>query len=107
MRKADLVNKIADSTGLPKVDVIVIMEAFFTEVKDALSDGDNVYVRGFGSFIIKRRAKKVGRHIKQNHAIEIPEHYVPAFKAAKTFSDQVRAKGLDIQIKENSSSDED
>jgi DNA-binding protein HU-beta len=107
MRKADLVNKIADTTGLPKVDVIVIMEAFFTEVKDSLAEGDNVYVRGFGSFIIKRRAKKIGRDIKKNAAIEIPEHYVPAFKAAKTFTDQVRAKGADIQLKQAADNTED
>ena len=65
-------------------------ESFFTEVKTSLSDGENVYIRGFGSFHIKRRAKKVGRHIKKNIAIEIPEHYIPAFKPAKIFVDQVK-----------------
>jgi len=59
-------------------------------VKTSLSGGENVYIRGFGSFHIKRRAKKVGRHIKKNVAIEIPEHYIPAFKPAKIFVDQVK-----------------
>ena len=90
MRKADLVNIIADKTGVPKVDVLVSLETFFNEIKDALSSGENVYIRGFGSFIIKRRAKKIGRHIKKNVALEIPEHYIPAFKPAKIFMDQVK-----------------
>ena len=74
MRKADLVSTIADKTGVPKVDVLVSLETFFTEVKESLTKGENVYVRGFGSFVIKKRAKKIGRHIKKNVAIEIPEH---------------------------------
>ena len=90
MRKADLVTTIADKTGVPKVDVLVTLEEFFKEVKDSLSKGENVYIRGFGSFVIKKRAKKIGRHIKQNIAIEIPEHYIPAFKPAKIFIDQVK-----------------
>ena len=90
MRKADLVATIADKTGVPKVDVLVALETFFTEVKDSLTKGENVYVRGFGSFVIKKRAKKIGRHIKKNVAIEIPEHYIPAFKPAKIFVEQVK-----------------
>ncbi len=90
MRKADLVNRIAENTGVPKVDVLVTMEEFFKEVKSSLSGGKNVYVRGFGSFVIKKRAKKIGRHIKQNIAMEIPEHYIPSFKPAKIFVDQVK-----------------
>ncbi len=92
MRKADLVNIISEKTGVPKVDVLVSLEMFFNEVKASLSGGENVYVRGFGSFVIKKRAKKIGRHIKQNKAIEIPEHYIPAFKPAKIFTDQVKEK---------------
>lgn len=65
MRKADLVTAIAEKTGVPKVDVLVTLETFFKEVKNSLADGENVYVRGFGSFIIKKRAKKIGRHIKR------------------------------------------
>ncbi|MCO6486409.1 MAG: integration host factor subunit beta [Saprospiraceae bacterium] len=90
MRKADLVNAIADKTGVPKVDVLVALETFFKEVKASLAEGENVYIRGFGSFVIKKRAKKIGRHIKKNMAIEIPEHYIPSFKPAKVFVDQVR-----------------
>jgi len=90
MRKADLVNTIADKTGVPKVDVLVSLEEFFKEVKESLSSGENVYIRGFGSFVIKKRAKKIGRHIKKNVAIEIPEHYIPSFKPAKVFVDQVK-----------------
>lgn len=90
MRKADLVSKISEKTGVAKVDVLVTLENFFTEVKDALSGGENVYIRGFGSFIIKKRKKKIGRHIKKNLSIEIPEHYIPSFKPAKVFLDQVK-----------------
>jgi DNA-binding protein HU-beta len=90
MRKADLVTAISEKTGVPKVDVLVTLEAFFKEVKGSLSEGENVYIRGFGSFIIKKRAKKIGRHIKKNVAIEIPEHYIPAFKPAKIFLEQVK-----------------
>ncbi|MEL6864282.1 MAG: HU family DNA-binding protein [Bacteroidota bacterium] len=90
MRKADLVTAISDKTGVPKVDVLVTLEMFFKEVKNSLSEGENVYIRGFGSFVIKKRAKKIGRHIKKNVAIEIPEHYIPAFKPAKVFVEQVK-----------------
>ena len=91
MRKADLVTAISEKTGVPKVDVLVTLETFFKEVKNTLSDGENVYIRGFGSFVIKKRAKKIGRHIKKNVAIEIPEHYIPSFKPAKIFVEQVKS----------------
>ena len=90
MRKADLVTAISEKTGVPKVDVLVTLETFFKEVKNTLADGENVYIRGFGSFVIKKRAKKIGRHIKKNVAIEIPEHYIPSFKPAKIFVEQVK-----------------
>lgn len=90
MRKADLVTAIAEKTGIAKVDVLVSLESFFKEVKGSLSEGENVYIRGFGSFVIKKRAKKIGRHIKENKAIEIPEHYIPSFKPAKVFVDEVK-----------------
>lgn len=90
MRKADLVTAISDKTGVPKVDVLVTLEEFFKSVKGSLAAGENVYIRGFGSFIIKRRKKKVGRHIKRNVSIEIPEHFIPAFKPAKVFLEQVK-----------------
>lgn len=90
MRKADLVAAISDKTGVPKVDVLVTLESFFKSVKESLGEGENVYIRGFGSFVIKKRAKKIGRHIKKNVAIEIPEHYIPSFKPAKIFVDEVK-----------------
>ena len=94
MRKADLVTAISEKTGVPKVDVLVTLEAFFKEVKGSLTDGENVYIRGFGSFIIKKRAKKIGRHIKRNMAIEIPEHFIPAFKPAKVFVEKVKNESM-------------
>jgi len=100
MRKAELVNIISEKTGVPKVDVLVSMETFFNEIKDTLADGENVYIRGFGSFVIKKRAKKIGRHIKKNIAIEIPEHYIPSFKPAKIFVDQVK-DGVDSLPEDN------
>jgi DNA-binding protein HU-beta len=90
MRKADLVAAISEKTGVPKVDVLVTLESFFKEVKGSLTEGENVYIRGFGSFVVKKRAKKIGRHIKKNVAIEIPEHYIPSFKPAKVFVEQVK-----------------
>jgi DNA-binding protein HU-beta len=90
MRKADLVAAIAEKTGVQKVDVLVTLESFFKEVKSSLAEGENVYIRGFGSFVIKKRAQKVGRHIKENKAIVIPEHFIPAFKPAKVFVEEVK-----------------
>lgn len=92
MRKADLVTAISEKTGVPKVDVLVTLEEFFKSVKGSLASGENVYIRGFGSFIVKKRKKKVGRHIKRNVSIEIPEHYIPAFKPAKVFMEDVKEK---------------
>jgi DNA-binding protein HU-beta len=91
MRKADLISEISEKTGIAKVDVLVTLESFFKEVKNSLADGENVYVRGFGSFITKKRAKKIGRNIKKNIAIEIPEHFIPAFKPAKVFVEMVKS----------------
>ncbi|NNE30327.1 MAG: integration host factor subunit beta [Saprospiraceae bacterium] len=106
MRKADLVAAISEKTGVPKVDVLVSLETFFKEVKESLAGGENVYVRGFGSFIIKKRAKKIGRHIKNNVAIEIPEHYIPAFKPAKIFVEQVKENVSSLPDSGNSSGQE-
>ena len=101
MRKADLVTAISEKTGVPKVDVLVTLETFFKEVKTSLSEGENVYIRGFGSYVIKKRAKKIGRHIKKNIAIEIPEHYIPAFKPAKTFVEQVKGNVTELPADES------
>ncbi len=90
MRKADLIARISEETGIEKVDVLVALESFFKEVKQSLENGENVYIRGFGSFITKKRAEKVGRNIKKNVAITIPEHYIPAFKPSKNFTESVK-----------------
>ncbi len=100
MRKADLVASIAEKTGVPKVDVLVALETFFKEVRGSLSSGENVYIRGFGSFVIKKRARKIGRHIKKNVAIEIPEHFIPAFKPAKIFVEQVKENVAELPNEE-------
>ncbi len=90
MRKADLINKISDKTGIPKVDVLVTLETMFKEIKFNLAEGENIYIRGFGSFIIKKRAAKIGRNIKKNVAVAIPEHFIPAFKPAKEFVQDIK-----------------
>jgi DNA-binding protein HU-beta len=94
MRKADLINKISEKTGIPKVDVLVTLETMFKEVKASLASGENLYVRGFGSFIVKKRAAKIGRNIKKNVAVAIPEHYIPAFKPSKEFMKDVKNADL-------------
>ena len=90
MRKSDLIGRISEKTGIPKVDVLVTLETMFKEVKDSLINGENIYIRGFGSFITKKRAAKMGRNIKKNVAVDIPEHYIPAFKPAKEFMIDVK-----------------
>ena len=90
MTKADIVNQIAKSTGVEKVQVQAIVEAFMDNVKQAMAEGQNVYLRGFGSFIIKKRATKVARNISKNTTITIPEHNIPAFKPAKSFAAKVK-----------------
>jgi DNA-binding protein HU-beta len=90
MTKADIINEIADKTGIEKVAVQASIEAFMKSVKNSMVNGENVYLRGFGSFIVKKRAEKTGRNISKNTTIIIPAHYVPAFKPAKTFSEKVK-----------------
>jgi len=90
MTKADIVNEISDKTGIEKTQVQHTVEAFMISVKSSLSKGNNVYLRGFGSFIVKKRAKKTGRIISKNTTIVIPEHHIPAFKPAKTFVNKVK-----------------
>src|SRR3982751_2740248 len=96
MRKADLINRISEKTGIPKVDVLVTLETMFKEIKSSLASGENLYVRGFGSFIIKKRAAKIGRNIKKNVAVHIPEHFIPAFKPAKEFVADVKKLSTDF-----------
>lgn len=90
MTKADIVSEIAKSTGVEKVQVQAIVEAFMESIKTSLTNQNNVYLRGFGSFIVKKRAKKVARNISKNTTITIPEHNIPAFKPAKSFAAKVK-----------------
>lgn len=90
MTKADIVNEIAKTKGLDKADVTTTIEKFMEIVKDSLAHGENVYLRGFGSFIIKERAAKTARNISQNTTIVIPAHRIPAFKPAKVFMQDVK-----------------
>jgi DNA-binding protein HU-beta len=88
--KAEVIAQIAEQTGIDKADVQIALEAFFGVVKSSMANGDNIYVRGFGSFINKKRAKKVARNISKNTAIIIDEHYVPVFKPSKVFIEKVK-----------------
>lgn len=90
MTKADIVNDIAKSTGVEKVAVQKTVEAFMDAVKESLTKGENVYLRGFGSFIIRKRAEKTARNITKHTSIVIPEHFIPSFKPAKTFMTDVK-----------------
>ncbi|MBY0243846.1 MAG: integration host factor subunit beta [Sphingobacteriaceae bacterium] len=90
MTKAEVISEIASKTGVEKVDVQEAIEAFFKVVKNNMIAGENVYIRGFGSFVVKKRAEKTARNISKNTAIIIPEHYVPSFKPAKVFSEKVK-----------------
>ena len=90
MTKADIVSNVSDKLGIDKNDVQSTIESFMYEVKNSLEKGENVYLRGFGSFIIKTRAEKTGRNISQNTAVIIPAHNIPAFKPSKTFVKSVK-----------------
>lgn len=96
MRKAELITQLTEKTGVQRVDVLVVLEAFFQEVRETLSTGDEVYIRGFGTFSTKHRAAKVGRHILKNEPIDIPEHYTPCFRPAQQFVDAIK----EISIKQ-------
>ena len=91
MTKADIVNEISKNTGIEKTQVQATVEAFMETIKKSLTKGDNVYLRGFGSFIVKKRAEKTARNISKNTTIIIPEHFIPAFKPAKTFVEEVKS----------------
>ncbi|RLD41138.1 MAG: integration host factor subunit beta [Bacteroidetes bacterium] len=90
MTKAEIVAEIANKTGIEKIAVQSVVETFMDTVKSAMINGDNVYMRGFGSFIIKERAEKTGRNISKNVTIKIPAHKIPAFKPAKSFVTDVK-----------------
>ncbi|MBK5203346.1 MAG: integration host factor subunit beta [Prolixibacteraceae bacterium] len=90
MTKADIVNEISKSTGIDKISVQKTVEAFMEAVKGSMTSGKNVYLRGFGSFIVKKRAEKTARNISKNTTIIIPEHFIPSFKPAKSFVSAVK-----------------
>ena len=90
MTKAEIVNEMSKQTGIDKTTALTSVEAFREVVKDSLAEGENVYLRGFGSFILKKRAQKTARNISKNTTIIIPEHNIPAFKPAKTFVNSVK-----------------
>ena len=96
MTKAEIVTIISEKLGIEKGDVQATVESFMEEVKASLESGDNVYLRGFGSFIIKTRAEKTGRNISKNTTIKIPAHNIPAFKPAKVFVEGVKSN---VQVK--------
>lgn len=90
MTKADIVNEVTKNTGVDKVVTLTIVEAFMEAIKDSLAKEENVYLRGFGSFVVKKRAQKTARNISKNTTIIIPEHNVPAFKPAKSFAELLK-----------------
>jgi DNA-binding protein HU-beta len=90
MTKADIVKNISDKTGMDKSDVQMIAEKLMNEIRNSLKNNENVYLRGFGSFIVKKRAEKTGRNISKNTAVVIPAHNIPAFKPSKTFANSVK-----------------
>jgi DNA-binding protein HU-beta len=90
MTKADIVNEISKNTGIEKVTVQKTVEAMMETVKSSLEKGNNVYLRGFGSFVVKKRAQKTARNISKQTTIIIPEHYIPSFKPSKSFVAKVK-----------------
>jgi DNA-binding protein HU-beta len=90
MTKAEIVAEIASKTGIEKIAVQAAVETFMETIKTSMVNGQNVYLRGFGSFIIKKRAEKTGRNISRNTTLIIPAHYIPAFKPAKSFVNKVK-----------------
>lgn len=90
MTKADVINEISEKTGIERKDVQASVEAFFSVVKDNMESGNNIYVRGFGSFVNKKRARKIARNISKNTSIVIDEHFVPSFKPSKSFVERIK-----------------
>ena len=92
MTKAEIVSKISLKTGVEKITTLAIVESFMNEVMNTVSENESVFLRGFGTFKVKKRAQKTGRNIKKNTTIIIPEHYIPSFKPAKVFMQDVKNK---------------
>jgi DNA-binding protein HU-beta len=91
MTKAEIIQNIANNTGAEKPIVTVIVESFMETIKQSMIDGNNVYFRGFGTFLLKKRAEKKGRNIIKGTTVQIPAHVIPAFKPADEFESQVRS----------------
>ena len=96
MTKADIVSQISEQTGMEKGDVQVTVEAFMRAVRNNLENGENVYLRGFGSFVVKTRAAKTGRNILAMKPIQIPAHNIPSFKPSKDFVENVK---VNVKVK--------
>jgi len=88
--KAEVINQISLQTGIDKTEVSITMESFFSIVKDRMAEGENIYVRGFGSFVNKKRAQKIARNISKGTEIVVKEHYIPSFKPSKKFVDLIK-----------------
>ncbi len=91
MTKAEIISGIADKTGQDKAEVTQVVETLFTVIKDSMAKGNEISFRGFGNFIIKKKAKKIGRNISKNTAVIIDEHYAPKFKPSAEFIDLIKA----------------
>ena len=90
MTKADIINEISEKTGIEKLIVQTTVESFMKVVRNNMAEGKNIYLRGFGTFVVKKRAEKTGRNISKNTTVIIPAHFIPAFKPAKTFAEKVK-----------------
>ena len=91
MTKADVISEIAEKTGVDKSDVTATVETFFVVVKNSMADGNDIFIRGFGSFINKKKARKIGRNISKNTAVIIEEHFAPKFKPAREFIEKIKS----------------
>ncbi|MFH2095823.1 MAG: HU family DNA-binding protein [Bacteroidota bacterium] len=90
MTKAEIVAQITKKTGMKPGEVMKVVEAFMTTAKENMAKGENIYLRGFGTFAVKKRAKKIARNISKNQSITIPAHFVPTFKPADTFKNMIK-----------------
>lgn len=97
MTKADIISEVTQKTGLDKTEVSSTIESFFTVVKNSMAEGNDIFIRGFGSFINKKKAKKTARNISKNTAIIIDEHYAPKFKPSPEFVEKIKSS---VKVKE-------
>ncbi|OKS85888.1 HU family DNA-binding protein [Mucilaginibacter polytrichastri] len=102
MRKADVIAGITAKTGKEKKATETIVDAFFKVVQASLINGEDVFVRGFGTFLVKKRAAKIGRNITKNIAVQIPESYIPAFRPGDEFKNKVKAAAIKSKFREAS-----